>query len=287
MKAYPFCPVCGTDGSVSQAKTEKTVNIRGVEISVEVEVKRCSSCGEEFTSLSNTFDLINRAREIYRKKFNIPSPEDIRLFMKKHRFSLRDMEKLTGIAFKTIDRYLKGAIPDPSNAKFLAMLLQFPEVTLSLMKRDAHFSLPKFTQTWELLKEEVQEHHKARCSICQERKNLSSVCKPGMEEKSRLGTWFDHIYNSENTFYTFLSTARKTLFVLPALKKGGDKVNANAFAKGCISLTFASNIAKEKGIEGLWSQHPTSSPEHLSRSKESDGKEYHEQEQEYDHALAC
>ena len=166
MRNTKFCPNCGSENSIVVVNKSKTIEIKGVPIPVDYTVKHCENCGIEFKSLDETFDVINRARQLYREKNNIPSPEDIRAFMDKYNFSLRDMEKLTGIAFKTIDRYLKGAIPDPSNAKFLAMLLQFPEVVLSLMKRETHFSARKFKNIQELLEKEVDEHHSRNCSNC-------------------------------------------------------------------------------------------------------------------------
>jgi len=166
MKDYPFCPVCGAEDSVKKITRIKTINIRGKDISVETEVYECENCGEAFASLDKTFDFINQARQQYRIMFNIPSPEEIRDFMDKYNFSLRDMEKLTGIAFKTIDRYLKGAIPDPSNIKFFKLLLNNPETVLFLMNEDEHFKAPKFNASRELLEKEIKEKHREDCPIC-------------------------------------------------------------------------------------------------------------------------
>ncbi len=175
MKKYPFCPVCGADGTVKLVKKTETINIKGTEISVETEVYRCSACGDEFASLSKTFDFINLARQKYRVMFHIPSPNDIREFMDKYGFSLRDMEKLTGIAFKTIDRYLKGAIPDPSNVKFLKVLLNNCQIVLFLMNDDSHFEARKFDATREMLEKEIQEKHSEECPVCKFENKVQTI----------------------------------------------------------------------------------------------------------------
>ncbi len=159
MKKVQFCPNCGSENSITIIDKEKTIEIKGIPVTVNYKVKHCSNCGIDFKSLDETFDLINQARQQYRIMFNIPSPEKIREFMDKYHFSLRDMEKLTGIAFKTIDRYLKGAIPDPSNVKFFKLLFNNPETVLFLMENDPHFKAPKFNVTRKLLEKEISKKH--------------------------------------------------------------------------------------------------------------------------------
>ena len=159
MKKVQFCPNCGSEDSITIIDKEKTIEIKGIPVTVNYKVKHCSNCGIDFKSLDETFDLINQARQQYRIMFNIPSPEKIREFMDKYHFSLRDMEKLTGIAFKTIDRYLKGAIPDPSNVKFFKLLFNNPETVLFLMENDPHFKAPKFNVTRKLLEKEISKKH--------------------------------------------------------------------------------------------------------------------------------
>ena len=144
MKKYPFCPNCGNEEYLKEIEKSKNIDIKGKQIPVKYKVIHCSSCNFDFTSLDEKFDVIEKAREKYRKMFGIPSPDEIGNFMKKYKLSLRDMEALTGIAFKTIDRYLKGGIPDPSNAKFLKILLNSIDVVKELMDENDRFSSKRF-----------------------------------------------------------------------------------------------------------------------------------------------
>lgn len=167
MKNYLFCPNCGQENSLSTIKKEEKINIKGTEIPVISKVVHCSSCDIDFAPLDETFDVIVEARAKYRKMFNIPSPDDIYKFMEEHNFSLRDMEALTGIAFKTIDRYLKGGIPDPSNAKLLSIILEFPEVLLEKITESNHFDSNRFNKIKDFLSQEVKEYFHDNCPKCQ------------------------------------------------------------------------------------------------------------------------
>ncbi len=166
MKEAKFCPNCGSENSIVFVEKEKSIDIKGVPIPVKYKVKHCTNCQIDFKSLSETFDVINQARQQYRIMFNIPFPEELQDFKDKYHFSLRDMEKLTGIAFKTIERYLKGAIPDPSNIKFFKVLLNNPETVLFLMNDDPYFKARKFNATRELLEKEIKEKHRQDCTVC-------------------------------------------------------------------------------------------------------------------------
>lgn len=166
MTKYPFCPNCGHEGNLKVIIKEETIDIKGTAITVKSEVTHCSNCGIDFSGLEKTFDVINEARRIYREMHQIPSPEVIKALMDKYKFSLRDMEHLTGIAFKTIDRYLKGAIPDPSNAKYLSTLIEFPEVVLNLMERQDHFEAPRYKETKKNLQEQLEAYFSSNCPQC-------------------------------------------------------------------------------------------------------------------------
>jgi len=153
---YPFCPVCGADDSISPSTKIDNFDIKGEKIKVTSEVMKCSKCQNEFSNLDDTYSTIEKARSIYREKHNIPSPADIKVFMDEHKLSLRNMELLTGIAFKTIDRYLKGAIPDPSNIKLLKIYMNYPKVLLDALNENPAFSPKKFIAVKEKLRLSVK-----------------------------------------------------------------------------------------------------------------------------------
>ena len=166
MTEYPFCPECGKENTLIAVDKKETIDIKGTPITVDSKITKCTACEAELASFGDTFDVIEKARDIYRQRRGIPSPQEIRTYMKKFHFSLRDMEALTGIAFKTIDRYLKGAIPDPSNAKLLQVVIQFPEIVLTLMNKEERYSASRFEETKSKLKIEINERHSQNCPKC-------------------------------------------------------------------------------------------------------------------------
>ncbi|HED12018.1 MAG TPA: YgiT-type zinc finger protein [Caldithrix abyssi] len=143
MSTLKICPVCASDNIVKETSKKDFVEIKGEKIELYSTVTVCQDCGETFASLKDEMELINRAREIYRNRHGIPSPGQILEFKNRYRLSLRDMEKLTGISFKTIDRYLKGSIPDPSNSTLLKIFLNFPYVVYKFLC-DEKFSSEKY-----------------------------------------------------------------------------------------------------------------------------------------------
>jgi len=166
MSALLMCPVCGSENLVQERNKKDYVEIRGEKVEVESNATTCKNCGESYATFEDELDLIERARVIYRAKHDIPSPLQISDFMKHHRFSLRDLEKLTGIAFKTIDRYLRSAIPDPSNARLLNIFIKYPEVLLDTINASVDFSNKKYDRVRKDLEAVIEEIKRSECAEC-------------------------------------------------------------------------------------------------------------------------
>ncbi|MEJ2635777.1 MAG: hypothetical protein P8184_10855 [Calditrichia bacterium] len=97
--------------------------------------------------------------------------------------SLRDMVALTGIAFKTIDRYRKGAIPDPSNAKFLKMIMRHPFLVMDLMEENEHFQAARFKKMKEKLRREIERLNSEICLECPVREAYGRYIIPDRQQK--------------------------------------------------------------------------------------------------------
>ena len=176
-----------------------------MKIPIKVKVNKCSACGEEFAKLGDAVDYMNEARKKYRQMFGIITPEEIKGFMKKYGFSLRDMEKLMGIAFKTVDRYLKGAIPDPSNANFLKVIVNEQWTVLSLMNSKNYFAKKKFQRAKEIMEKEIKIKireindsiiYTAKKNIIAGSNNMSLSAEKGLWEISM--KWNDEIDEKNN-----------------------------------------------------------------------------------------
>jgi transcriptional regulator with XRE-family HTH domain len=164
MKEASFCPICGSDDIVKVKNGSDIIKIKNEEFEVITNYMKCYSCNEKFYLPKDKLIAIEQARREYRKKYFIPSPDDIMSFMKKYKISLRDMEKLTGIAFKTIDRYLRGAIPNQSNANLLRMFFHYPEVLLDTVLNSETLPEKKILNLVEILKDEVSLESVLKCT---------------------------------------------------------------------------------------------------------------------------
>ncbi|KAA3617555.1 MAG: hypothetical protein D8M58_01665 [Calditrichaeota bacterium] len=145
MRELTGCPLCGSEDLTKEIGKKEIIKIRNEKIEVISNNSiQCDSCKESITSFKSEDELINEARQIYREKKNIPSPTDIINFKKQYNLGFRDFEELTGIANKTLQRYIKGAIPDPSTVKLLVLLMNDPEIVVSLMSSNPYFDKQKF-----------------------------------------------------------------------------------------------------------------------------------------------
>lgn len=156
MTEYKFCPLCGANKIENIISGDDIQKIKNESFTVNANYLKCNSCGEKFYLPKEKQLAIERARNEYRNKYSIPSPLVIREFMDKYKLSIRDMGKITGIAFKTIDRYLNGVIPTLSNANLLRSLLYYPQIFLDLMLNTHDFSKRKASKLFEVLSSEVE-----------------------------------------------------------------------------------------------------------------------------------
>jgi putative zinc finger/helix-turn-helix YgiT family protein len=155
MTEFKFCPLCGANEIENIISGDDVQKIKNESFTVKANYLKCNSCGEKFYLPKEKQLAIERARNEYRNKYSIPSPIEIREFMDKYNLSIRDMGKITGIAFKTIDRYLNGVIPTLSNANLLRSLLYYPQIFLDLMLNTHDFSKRKASKLFDVLSNEV------------------------------------------------------------------------------------------------------------------------------------
>lgn len=110
-----YCEKCDKRVPSGIEEREETLHVRGDAITVISKVRVCKVCGgicydEELDSktLANAFD-------IYRKKNNIISPDEIKKLREKYGLSQRSLASLLGWGVVTIHRYEQGAVPDEAH----------------------------------------------------------------------------------------------------------------------------------------------------------------------------
>jgi len=117
-----FCPPCGMmTGRRIQARKE-TLNVRGVPIEVDADVAVCVACGQDVADMDLDDMTLERAYAIYRQRFNILSPIQIREIRERSGLSQRGFGRLLGWGDVTVHRYETGALPDMAHNALLEAL---------------------------------------------------------------------------------------------------------------------------------------------------------------------
>ncbi|WP_194174910.1 type II TA system antitoxin MqsA family protein [Desulfofundulus thermobenzoicus] len=129
-----YCDQCGGETVFSVAEREENYDIRGERIRVVTKVWRCQGCGLELFDDELTGPALKEAYNEYRRRKNIPAPEDIKELRGKFGLSLRSFAKLLGWGYVTLHRYENGALPSEAHAAVLAALKANPSYAFGLLE---------------------------------------------------------------------------------------------------------------------------------------------------------
>jgi HTH-type transcriptional regulator/antitoxin MqsA len=117
-----ICPECG--GSLERARVVREVQVGHRSIPVEVEVSRCSSCGEILLAAGQMRDMQRRAAEIARQEDGLLSPDEIRDLRERDHLSQEAFERLIKAGPKTVTRWERGTVCQNGTADTLMRLLR-------------------------------------------------------------------------------------------------------------------------------------------------------------------
>lgn len=107
-----YCELCNQEQPFIYEKVNRDYNVKGEIINVDIEVCKCSVCGEEIwddETLKQNEEIIFSK---YRKIKGLLFPEEIREIRNKYGLSQKDFSLLLGFGEKTITRYENGALQD-------------------------------------------------------------------------------------------------------------------------------------------------------------------------------
>lgn len=107
-----FCDMCQHDSSFGVVPMTRTINIRGVDISVMYRGEVCVRCGAERYDEDIEAFIMQKAMDAYRDKKKIVPAETIRAYMDSNGLSAEEMAKRAGCAVAEILRAEKGALLD-------------------------------------------------------------------------------------------------------------------------------------------------------------------------------
>jgi len=128
------CPICEKEGKTEIIKKRETLNIRGENIEVDMEIHRCESCGEEILRTDTRYDPFEQAYRIYRKKNCMLQPEEIKAIRKKYGLTQTEFSKILGWGLSTLSRYENGALQDEAHDKILRLIAE-PRNLLKLISQ--------------------------------------------------------------------------------------------------------------------------------------------------------
>lgn len=129
-----YCVQCDKDEDFIVLERNETYDIRGENIQVKTGVLKCGKCGLEFFDDAFTGSALREAYNEYRRRKNIPSPDEIKELRHSFGLSQREFAKLLGWGYVTVSRYENGSLPGESHAAVLAALKHDPEHALGLLE---------------------------------------------------------------------------------------------------------------------------------------------------------
>jgi len=109
MKKY--CMYCDNDVKYEIVKEKFEMEIKGVNVSYEGNVPRCSDCGEEIYIAEYEDKLTNEANKQYRLATGLITTDEILEILKKYNIGKKPLASLLEWGDKTIIRYVEGKMP--------------------------------------------------------------------------------------------------------------------------------------------------------------------------------
>jgi len=117
-----FCPNCEEYTETTVRLEKEVYNVRGEPTKIEAEVTTCQKCGEKLFDEERDSQNLEKAYNLYRKKHNLLSSDQIRAIREKYGLSQRALSRLLGWGEITVHRYENGAIQDNGHNNTLRLI---------------------------------------------------------------------------------------------------------------------------------------------------------------------
>lgn len=122
MESIYYCYKCNTTTETKIIEKEQTLNVKGKEITLRVQVRICAVCGEEILDEELDAKTLEMFYIRYRHLENLLLPEEIKAIRQKYNLSQVSFAKLLGFGEKTITRYENGAIQDVCHDNLIRLM---------------------------------------------------------------------------------------------------------------------------------------------------------------------
>lgn len=122
MKQFFYCNACDAIVKTRVVEKEQTLVIKGLEITLNAQVRVCANCGEDVLDENLDDKTLDLFYNEYRKRENLLLPNEIRDIRTKYGLSQAVFAKLLGFGEKTITRYENGAIQDVCHDNLIRLM---------------------------------------------------------------------------------------------------------------------------------------------------------------------
>lgn len=108
-----------TGGKVTLVSEQIELRYRSEQVQFEYRSYQCEDTKAKFTTTELDTENMERMYDVYRKRHNIPSPEQIKMICQKYAVSATKMAAILGLGTNQVRKYINGEMPSLSNGKLL------------------------------------------------------------------------------------------------------------------------------------------------------------------------
>lgn len=131
-----MCPTCGAIMRRTNAAVLWPVNGHGNRVA-GVSHLRCPSCGEGMYSIAEIEALDAAAFAIYRKRFGLLIPDEVRAIREQHRLTQAELARLLRLGANTISRWEAGRTVQTAAMDILLRMVRDVPASLLYLRRGA------------------------------------------------------------------------------------------------------------------------------------------------------
>ncbi|HEY3282616.1 MAG TPA: type II TA system antitoxin MqsA family protein [Armatimonadota bacterium] len=119
MRHALVCDKCGLVNETHVEERQETLRVKGEEITHRIRLRICDTCGAEV--YDEELDTVSQAAAFneYRRRHDIPGPEELRSLREAYGLSQRDAAAILGFGEVSFHRYENGSVPDKAHANLL------------------------------------------------------------------------------------------------------------------------------------------------------------------------
>ncbi len=114
-----FCPICEEYHDTSVIEQKGTYKVKGDPIVIDERVRICSSCASIIFDEELDSNNLQKAYALYREKYGLLQPSDIKRIRQKYGLSQRSFSRLLNWGEISLHRYENGAIQDKAHDSIL------------------------------------------------------------------------------------------------------------------------------------------------------------------------